>query len=70
MGKNMSPWGRKCKVRMLEMGKTLEDISRDTGLSRTYISAIINGRISVPKETIEKISIALKVNETLESADG
>lgn len=70
MKKEMSPWGRRCKIRMFELGKTLEDISKDTGLSRTYISAIINGRTIAPEKTIEKISIALNVDEELESVNG
>ena len=65
MAKNMSPWGKKCKISMFESGKTLEDISKDTGLSRTYISAIINGRVIVPDETVRKISVILNVNENL-----
>lgn len=65
MAKQMSLWGRKCKMQMICLGKTLGDVSKDTGFSRTYISAIINGRVLGPKETVRKISVALNVNERL-----
>lgn len=65
MGKNITPWGKQCKVQMFSLGKTLTDLSKETGLSRTYISAIINGRIVVPQETKRKISESLLVDPDL-----
>lgn len=65
MKKKLSPWGQQCKVQMLVLGKTLEDLSTATQLSRTYISAIINGRMIVPEETIQKISNELRVDMNL-----
>lgn len=62
MAKELSPWGKKCKVQMIMLDKSLEDISKDTGLSRTYISAIINGRMIVPDTTVEAISKSLKID--------
>lgn len=62
MSKNISPWGRQCKIQMIALGKTLSQISSETGLSRTYISAIINGRVSVPQDTVNKISKCLEVS--------
>lgn len=50
---------------MLILGKSLADISNDTNYSRTYISAIINGRIVAPQETVKAISKALNVDITL-----
>ena len=38
MGKNITPWGKQCKIQMVSLGKTLADLSKETGLSRTYIS--------------------------------
>lgn len=61
--KKMSSWGKECKVQMVLLRKTLNDISKETGLSRTYISAIINGRVMAPKDTIEKISQSLEVED-------
>lgn len=65
MKKKLSVWGQQCKVQMIILGKTLEDLSTATQLSRTYISAIINGRMIVPKETIQKISNELDVDMNL-----
>lgn len=62
MKKKLSPWGQQCKLQMLVLGKSLSDISNDTDYSRTYISAIINGRIVAPEETIKAISKALNVD--------
>lgn len=65
MKKKLSPWGQQCKVQMLIMGKTLDDLSTAIQLSRNYISAIINGRMIVPEETIQKISNELNVDMNL-----
>ena len=65
MGKNITPWGKQCKMQMIALGKTLTDISEETGLSRTYISGIINGRLRVPPETTSKISKSLSVDPDL-----
>lgn len=65
MKRNISPWGKQCKIQMISLGKSLADLSRETGLSRTYISAIINGRIVVPEETKCKISKSLSVDPNL-----
>lgn len=62
MQKTISPWGKQCKMQMISLGKSLTDLSRETGFSRTYISAIINGRIVAPEETKHKISKSLSVD--------
>lgn len=65
MKKQLSRWGRQCKSQMAVLGKSLADVSEETKLSRTYISAIINGRIIVPDETAQKISDVLQVDMEL-----
>lgn len=65
MKRELSPWGKQCKVQMVVLGKSLTDLSKETNLSRTYISAIINGRQLAPKETMNAISAALEVDATL-----
>ena len=62
MKRELSPWGKQCKAQMAMLGKSLSDLSRETSLSRTYISSIINGRIIVPDETVRFISDALEVD--------
>lgn len=61
MGRNMTPWGRQCKVQMAALGLTLNDLADSIGLSNTYVSAIINGRVLAPDETIKKINTALRL---------
>ncbi len=63
--RELSPWGRQCKAQMILLDKTLDSLGRETGLSRSYISAIINGRVVVPEETVQLISNALKVDMPL-----
>lgn len=63
--RELSPWGKACKIQMLTQGKSLGDLSRATAFSRTYISSIINGRIIAPEETIQTISRALDVDAGL-----
>lgn len=65
MKKELSPWGKQCKIQMVALGKSLTDLSKETKLSRTYISAIINGRVTVPDETAQTISNALQVDMML-----
>lgn len=60
MGKNMTPWGKQCKVQMAVLGLSLMDLSKSVGLSHTYVSSIINGRVIAPKETVEKIDRVLQ----------
>ena len=33
--RELSPWGKQCKVQMLVLGKSLADLSAETKLSRT-----------------------------------
>lgn len=63
--RELSPWGMECKIQMLSQRKSLEDLSKATKFSRTYISAIINGRIVAPEETIKAISKVLNVDAGL-----
>ena len=63
MSKTITPWGKQCKVQMMLLGLSLKELSEIVGLSHTYVSAIINGRIVVPEETVKKISKALQVQE-------
>ncbi len=65
MKRELSPWGKQCKIQMVMLNKKLDDLSQETNLSKTYISAIINGRVLVPDETVLAISQALKVDAAL-----
>lgn len=61
MSKSITPWGRQCKAQMILKNLTLEELSISAGLSKTYVSAIINGRIVVPDETVQKINKVLGI---------
>lgn len=61
MSKTITPWGRRCKAQMSLLDITLKELSETVGLSNTYVSAIINGRIIAPEETTEKINKALNM---------
>lgn len=61
MKRQLSPWSRKCKAQMAMLDKTLADLSKETKLSRVYISSIINERINAPRETVQLICNALEV---------
>jgi Helix-turn-helix. len=63
--RELSPWGKQCKVQMVVLDKTLADLSAETKLSKTYISSIINGRMIPPEDTIRIISNALDVDMAL-----
>lgn len=66
MKRELSPWGKQCKIQMLTLGKSLGDVCEETNLSKTYVSAIINGRTVAPDETVGAISRALEVDMALE----
>lgn len=61
MSKTITPWGKQCKVQMMLLGLSLKDLSKMVGLTYTYVSAIINGRIIAPDETVAKINKALQI---------
>lgn len=63
--RELSPWGKQCKIQMVVLGKSLTDLSNETNLSKTYISSIINGRMIPPEDTIRTISNALEVDMAL-----
>lgn len=65
MSKNITKWGKECKKRMIDKDVTLEALGKATGYTRTYVSAIINGRMIAPDSTVTKISNELGVDSKL-----
>lgn len=53
------------KKYLQEKGKTQKDLSKETGISETSISLIMNGRTSPKKNTLESISSALDTTPEL-----
>lgn len=62
MSKHITPWGKRCKVQMVMLDKSLADISKETGYTRPYISSVINGRQIASAEAYKKISEVLQVD--------
>ncbi|MCD8011593.1 MAG: helix-turn-helix transcriptional regulator [Lachnospiraceae bacterium] len=60
----LSAWGLQCTTQKYVLGMTLDDISRETNLSRIYISKAINGG-DVSDDAVEAISKVLKVDPKL-----
>lgn len=65
MKRELSKWGKQCKIQMLVLEKNLDQLSSETNFSKSYLSSIINGRIVVPEETVKVISDALQVDMAL-----
>ncbi len=60
----LSAWGLHCTTKKYDLGMTLADISRETNLSRIYISKAINGG-DVSDDAVEAISRVLNVDPKL-----
>lgn len=45
MEKNSISWSKKVRKRLIDLNMTITDLAKQLGVSRTYISAIINERI-------------------------
>ena len=64
LGKNITPWGKMCKAQMVLLDMSLADVAKKAGYSRSYVSAVINGRVVVPEESRQKIGAVLKVGDS------
>lgn len=63
MSKTITHWGKECKKQMIENGITLKKLGEHTGYTNTYLSAIINGRVIAPDDTLNKINKVLEIKE-------
>lgn len=55
--------GSRVKMAIHVRGKTPADIERETGVAKSYISRVINNKISNPKKFIKTISVHLLISE-------
>ncbi|CAH1603278.1 MULTISPECIES: helix-turn-helix transcriptional regulator [Vibrio] len=55
--------GSRVKMAIHARGKTPADIERETGVAKSYISRVINNKISNPKKFIKTISAHLLISE-------
>lgn len=65
MKKELSPWGKQCKMQMVALDKSLTALSDEVFLSKQYVSAIINGRVLASEYAVKAISKALDVDINL-----
>lgn len=46
MVNRLSNWGKAVRIEMILRGMTYDDIAKELGLARTYLSALVNGKVS------------------------
>ncbi|WP_284194292.1 helix-turn-helix domain-containing protein [Vibrio zhanjiangensis] len=59
----MSTIGDRVKMAIHSRGKSPADIERETGIAKSYISRVINNKITSPKKFIKQISEHLLISE-------
>jgi len=65
--KQMSPWEKKVRCRLVELEMTVNSLADKTGMARVYTSAVVNERvISAPAR--EKINRVLGIEDDAESS--
>lgn len=42
-------WGKEARKAMIDQDLTVVQLSRDLGMARQYVSAVLNGRVISPK---------------------
>ena len=52
---SIGPWGKAVKSSLIASDITMKDMAADIGLTPTYVSAVINGRVLSP-DVKKKIS--------------
>ena len=63
MARELSPWCKQVKIRLIELNMTTSDPASKVGLTRIYTSAIVNGRV-YSEPAIKKISDVLNISES------
>ena len=57
----LEKWCKAAKIRMIENDLQINDVCEGTGLTRSYVIAVLNGRVKSPTAR-DKISYFLKIN--------
>lgn len=65
MNKNLSPWCKAAKIAAIEQNKSISDIAKGTGMNRSYVSTIMNGRV-YSKVAVKRISDYLGIPDCAE----
>jgi transcriptional regulator with XRE-family HTH domain len=61
--RELSPWCKRAKIAMIEKGIKGIELARELGYSRTYVTAILNGREKCPP-AIKRISDYLNISDS------
>lgn len=60
MAKKLSPWCKEAKKTMIDRDLEVNDLAAELGMSRPYVSSILNGRAYSPV-AVKKISDYLHI---------
>ena len=63
MARELSPWCKQAKIRLIELDMTVAELARKVGLTREYTSAIVNGRM-YSEPAIKAIGHVLNITES------
>lgn len=66
MKRKLSPWCKQVQKTMIDLDMSTTDLAKKVGGSRTYVSAVVHGRIYA-EPLMEKISATLNIQETSSS---
>lgn len=58
VSKKTSAWSKAVKKRLIDLDMSIYDLADKLGMSRVYVSSVVNGRVISPN-AIKKISYAL-----------
>lgn len=60
MAKKLSPWCKTAKKALIDQDMEINEIAEELGMSRPYVSSILNGRVYSPV-AVKKISDFLHI---------
>ncbi len=60
MAKKLSPWCKEAKKTMIDRDLEVNELAAELGMSRPYVSSILNGRVYSPV-AVKKISDYLHI---------
>lgn len=63
MTRKLSPWCKNAKIAMIQRDISISDLADKLGLSRPYVTSILNGRVTSPI-AVKKISDFLHIADT------
>lgn len=63
MNKNLSPWCKSAWHAMIDKGMMVSDVADGTGMNRSYVSTILNGRV-YSKVAVKRISDFLDIPDS------